>query len=240
MEITKFSSYLFIGLEQASVLLRRALNALRERQKNVLEKMRAFLASSLDAVVEANGKIIKFRSQLFVALKQVTVNLRHALNPLMEWGKDALEKTQTLQESRRARENDLRELLASQVDSVVVTNHDRRFIAANLNALHLFGVSETNMRQFTIDAFLLEGEITHFDRNGLPFISREERQGQCKIRRLTGNLRIAEYAFVANFVSFRHLFIFRNDRECVARKTSCRRPTNAITGKVGHKWLGVS
>jgi len=217
MEIDKFSSYLFVTLERASVHLRRALNALRERRKNVLEKMRAFLTSFFDAVVEANGKIIKFRSQLFVDLKQVTVNLRHALNPLMERGKDALEKTQTLQESRRARENDLRELLASPVDSVVVTNLDRRFIAANLNALHLFGVSETNMRQFTIDAFLLEGEVTYFEGNGLPFISREERQGECKIRRLTGNLRIAEYVFVANFVSFRHLFIFRNDREWVPR-----------------------
>jgi len=40
----------------------------------------------------------------------------------------------------RARENDLRELLASSVDAVVVSNLDRRFVAANPNALNLFGV----------------------------------------------------------------------------------------------------
>jgi PAS domain-containing protein len=180
--------------------------------------MRALLARSLDAVVVTNGKITKFSSQLFVALKQVPVHLRQALNPLMERGKDALEKTRRLQEARRVRENDLRELLASSVDAVVVTNLDRRFIVANSNALHLFGVSETNITQFSIDAFLLEGEFLHLDGNGLPFISREETQGECKIRRLTGSLRIAEYIFVANFVPFRHLFIFRNDRAWAPRK----------------------
>ena len=104
-----------------------------------------------------------------------------------------------------------------------MTNVDRRFVAANPKALHLFGVSETNLRQFTIDAFVLESEILYFDGNGLPFISREETQGECKIRRLTGSLRIAEYIFVANFVPFRHLFIFRNDREWVFRKRAAAR-----------------
>ena len=74
-------------------------------------------------------------------------------------------------------------------------------------------VSEANMTQFTIDAFLLESEILYFGGNGLPFMSQKETQGECKIRRLTGSLRIAEYIFVAKFVPFRHLFIFCNDRE---------------------------
>jgi PAS domain-containing protein len=114
--------------------------------------------------------------------------------------------------------NDLRELLAGSVDAVVVTNVDRRFIAANPVALHLFGVSETNITQFTINAFLLEGEILHLDGNGLPFISREETRGECKIRRLTGDLRIADCIFVANVVPFWHLLIFRNVHEWVFRR----------------------
>jgi hypothetical protein len=72
--------------------------------------------------------------------------------------------------------------------------------------------------QFTIDAFLLEGQLLYFDGNGLPFISREEKQGECQIRRLDGTLRLAEYIFVANFVPFRHLFTFRNDRKCARVK----------------------
>jgi len=158
-------------------------------------------------------EIAKFSSYLFVALEQATVHLRRALNTFTEHEKTVLERARRLQEARRARENDLQELLASSVDAVVVSNPDRRFVAANPNALHLFGVSEANMTQFTIDAFLLESEIRHFGGNGLPLISQKETQGECKIRRLTGSLRIAEYSFVANFVPFRHLFIFRNDRE---------------------------
>jgi PAS domain-containing protein len=244
MEITKFSSQLSVALEQGTLHVRRSLNQLTERAKNVVEKMRELLAGSLDAAVVANAKIAKFSSQLLVALKQATLHavvvvngkiaksssqllvaskqaparLRQTLEPLTERGKNVLEKTRHLQEARRARENDLRDMLASSVDAVVVTNVDRRFIAANPIALHLFGVSETNITQFTIDAFLLEGEILHLDGNGLPFISREETQGECKIRRLTGNLRIADYIFVANFVPFRHLFIFRNVREWTPRR----------------------
>jgi PAS domain-containing protein len=218
MEITKFSSQLSVALEQATLHLRKALNPLTERGKGALQKMPELLASSLDAAVVVSGKISKFSSQLLVALKHAPVHLRGALNPLTGGGKYVFEKTRSLQEARRARENDLRELLASSVDAVVVTNVDRRFIAANPIALYLFGVSEANITQFTIDPFLLEGEILHLDGNGLPFISREETQGECKIRGLTGNLRIAEYIFVANFVPFRHLFIFHNVRECTPRR----------------------
>jgi len=164
-----------------------------------------------------SDKITNFRSQLFAALEQVTAHLRRVLSTLTGPGKNALEKTRRLQEARRARENDLRELMASSLDAIVVTNVDRRFVAANPKALHLFGVSEANIRQFTIDAFLLD-HIRYFDGSGLPFISREEKQGECQIRRLDGSLRLTEYIFVANILPFRHLFRFRNDRECAPRR----------------------
>jgi PAS domain S-box-containing protein len=228
-KITKFRSQLFAAWEQVTVYLRRALNTLTVRGKSVLEKTRRLqetrrathwrkvLASSLDAIVVTSGKITKFRSQLFAALEQVTEHLRRVLSTLTGRGKNALEKTRRLQEARRARENDLRELMASSLDAIVVTNVDRRFVAANPKALHLFGVSEANIRQFTIDAFLLD-HIRYFEGNGLPFISREEKQGECQIRRLDGSLRLTEYIFVANILPFRHLFRFRNDRECAPRR----------------------
>ncbi len=228
-KIIAFSSPLFAAFQQVTAYLRRALNTLTVRGQSVLEKiqrlqesyrasdLRMVLASSLDAIAATSGKITKFRSQLLAVLEQVTVHLRRRLSALTGRGKKALEKTRRLQQARRARENDLRELLASSVDAIVVTNVDRRFVAANPKALHLFGVSEANIRQFTIDAFLL-GHIRYFDGNGLPFISREERQGECQVRRLDGSLRLTEYMFVANFVPFRHLFRFRNDRECAPRR----------------------
>ena len=230
MEIIKFNSQLFVASKEVTRHLQRPLNTLMERGKNVLDKTRSpqeahgarvndsleLLASSLDAIVVT--RIIKLSSQLLVASKEVTVHLRRALKTLMERGKDVLEKTRRLQEARRARVNDLRELLASTLDAIVVTNVNHRLVSANPKALLLFGVSEKNITQFTIDAFLLEGEILCSDGNGLPFISREENQGECKIKRLNGSLRLADCVCVANFVPFRHLFIFRNDREWVPRK----------------------
>jgi PAS domain-containing protein len=216
-KIAQFGSQLLVALKKATLHLRLALNPLTERGKSALQKMPELLANSFDAAVAVNAKMTQFTSQFLVALKETPGHLRRALNPLTESGKNVAEKTRHLQEARRARENDLRELLANSTDAVVVTNIDRRFIAANANALQLFGVSEANIKQFTIDVFVLEGEILHLDGNGLPFISREQAQGECKIRRLTGNLRIAEYIFVANFVPFRHLFIFSNIRECTLR-----------------------
>jgi PAS domain-containing protein len=232
MEITKFNSQLFGASREVTVHLRQALNTLTERGKNVLEvtrrlqearrtrvnDLRELLANSLDAIVVTNGEITKFSSQLSIASKEVTVHLRQALNTLTERGKNVLEVTRRLQEARRTRVNNLRELLANSLDAIVVTNGDHRLVSANPKALHLFGVSEKNIRQFTIDAFLLENEIPYFNGNGLPFISREENQGECKIKRLNGSLRLADYVCVANFVPFRHLFIFRNDREWAPRK----------------------
>jgi PAS domain-containing protein len=229
MEITKFNSQLFAALEQVAVYLWRAPSTLTQLGKSALEKtrrlqetgratdLRKVLASSRDAIVVTSGKITKFSSRLFAALEQVAVHLRRALSTLTGRGKNAIENTRKLQETRRARENDLRELLASSLDAIVVTNGDRRFVAANAKALHLFGVSEANIRQFTIDAFLL-GQIRYLDGTGLPFISREEKQGECQIRRLDGSLRLTEFIFVANFVPFRHLFRFRNVRECASRR----------------------
>jgi PAS domain-containing protein len=155
-------------------------------------------------------QITKFRSELFIALEQATVHLQRIQNTLTRLGKSIAEKPRRLQEALRARENGVRKLLASSLDAVVVTNGDRRFVAANPKALDLLGISEANMRQFTMDAFLPHGQILDFDGTGPPFMRREERCGKCKIRRLDGSLRVAEYIFVANFAPRRHLSRFRD------------------------------
>jgi PAS domain-containing protein len=155
-------------------------------------------------------QITKFRSELFIALEQVTVHVQRVQSTLTRLGKSIAEKPRRLQEAIRVGENGLRKLLASSLDAVVVTNGDRRFVAANPKALDLLGISEANMGQFTIDAFLPHGQILNFDGTGPPFLRREERRGKCKIRRLDGSLRVAEYIFVANFVPLRHLSRFRD------------------------------
>jgi PAS domain S-box-containing protein len=214
MEIIKFNS-------EVTVHLRRALKTLMERGKNVLEKTRILqeagrasvndfpelLVSSLDAIVVT--RIIKFSSQLLVASKEVTVHLRRALNALTERGKNVLEKTRRLQEARLTRENVLRKSLADSLDAIVVTNGDRRLVYANPKALDLFGVSELNMTEFTIDTFLSHCQFLKLRLKWF-VIRRDERYGKCKIRRLDGTLRVAEYILVANVVPRRYLYRFLN------------------------------
>jgi len=220
-KIRKFRSQLSVASEPATAGLRHTQKMLTGLEKGLAEKLRKLrevfaetgndfrklLTSSLEAVALLNGKIGKFRSRLFITSGQA---VRQAQNTLTGLGKRVADKPRKLQKSLRSRENDLRKLLACSLDAIVVTDADHRLVAANPKALDLFGVSEANLNKFTIDAFLSFGQVPYFDGSGSPFPGREKRQGECKIRRLDGSLRAAEYVFVANFVPYRHLCKFHN------------------------------
>ncbi len=217
-KIAKCRTQLFATSQRVMLRVRQAQNrlttsvgqklqqALRARKNDVQN----LLANSRDAIAETHGKIAKYRSQLFATSQHVTLHLGQAQTTLTRLGRRAVDKPRRVRRALRTRENDLRKLLASALDAVVVTDVGHRFVAANPKALDLFGVSEANLRNFTIDAFLPGGQILYFDGNGSPFIGREERHGECKIRRMDGSLRAAEYSFVANFVPRRHLCRFHN------------------------------
>jgi hypothetical protein len=55
-----------------------------------------------------------------------------------------------------------------------------------------------------LDSFIANGQVAGFNGHGA------SKKGNCKIRRLDGNVRLAEYEFTANHVPFRHLCIFRS------------------------------
>lgn len=155
-------------------------------------------------------EITKYRSQFLTMSEQVMVYFRQTQNTLTRLGRTVADKPRRLQEALRSRENDLRDLLVSSLDSIVVTDVTWRFVAANPKGQDLFGVSEKNMKMFNIDAFIRIGQMSYFDANGSPFVGRTEKHGQCTIKRLDGSLRVADYIFVANFVPYRHLCRFDN------------------------------
>lgn len=188
--------------------LRRLQVAIRAREKNV----RKLQATSLVAIEMTKDKIIKFGSQLFVALAQVKIPLQLGQDTLTRLGRSVADKPRSLQKALRSRENELRELLENSVDAIVVTNAGGSLVAANSKALELFGVTRTNMRQFTIGAFLSHSQIQQFDGRRWPFTRRETKRGKCQIRRLDGGLRVAEYSFVPSFTPFRHLCRFSSVR----------------------------
>jgi PAS domain S-box-containing protein len=219
MEI-KTKSQASIALEQAMVHLERVQHVLATLRRSAADKLqearrtsendlRKLLANSLDAIVFANGQIAKFRRPLFIALKELAVLSQRAQKTLTRLARNVIDKPLRLEEARRTSENDLRKLLANSLDAIVVTDGDHRLVCANPKALDLFGVSELNMRKFTIDAFLSHCQILELRRKWF-VIRRDERYGKCKIRRLDGSLRIAEYICVANFISRQDLYRFQN------------------------------
>jgi PAS domain S-box-containing protein len=227
MEITKLRMQFFATSEQLSVRLLEAQAALIELRKkfrrlllphtreNILQNLHE---SSPDAVTLAHNNTNKFRLNFRAALEQVTVHLRKLNSTLAKVRVRVVEKPRKLQVAIRERENDLPRLLEMAPDAMVVMNTELRFVAANPKALDVFGISETNMPMFSMDAFLPRRQILCFDEDGAPLISRKEWHGECRIRRLDGSLRIAEYIFVANYLPFRHLCMFRNDRKWARAK----------------------
>jgi PAS domain S-box-containing protein len=216
-KISRFKSHTFIALNKATVHLQRAqktiaglgrgaADKLQEARRTRGNDLRQLLESSLDAIVVANGKITRFKSHAFIALNKVTVHLQGAQKTIAGLGRGAADQ---LQEARRTRGNDLRKLLADSLDTIVVTDGDHRLVYANPKALDLFGVSELNMRKFTIDTFLSHCQILELRRKWFA-IRRDERYGKCKISRLDGSLRVAEYIFVANFTSRQDLYRFEH------------------------------
>ena len=214
MEIIKFRSQLVAALEPVRVSLRLAQETLTKLAGSVVDRRRALqeavltrkndlrklLASFLDAMVVANSKVVEFRSQLVAALEPVKVSLRLRQATLTKLAGSVVDRRRALQQAVLTKENDLRKLLVSSLDAIVITDVDGRFISANSHALNLFGVSETNMRRFTIDIFLSQDQTPYIAGHGSSFIRREKRHGECKIRRLDGSLRVADYVLLAHFL----------------------------------------
>ena len=221
MEIRKLRSQLPIVLERVSVHLQGASSTLARlgrdaaekvqegycAGKNVLHKLQV---SIHDAVVVTNGKIEKFRSRLSIVLRQVAVHVQKVLSAPVILGRRVVDTPQRLREARLARQNDLRTLVATSSDPVIVTNSNRRLVAANSHGLDLFGVSELNMSQFTMGTFLSHGQILEFDRNRPSSKRPEETYAECKIRRLDGTSWVAECIFVANIVPHQNLYRFQH------------------------------
>jgi PAS domain S-box-containing protein len=149
---------------------------------------------------------IKSKSQASIALEQATLYLERAQHILSSMLRGATDK---LPDARRTRLSDLRKLLANSLDANVVTDADRRLVYANPKALDLFGISESNMRKFTLDTFISHCQILELRRKWFA-IRRDERYGKCKVTRLDGSLRIAEYILVANIVPRLCLYRFLN------------------------------
>jgi len=189
---------------------RASVDKVQELQHESENDLRELRAGFRVAIVAAYTKIAQLGRQVSSVSRRLTTKLLKAQDAIATLGRTIADKPRRMREIRLTRENDLRNLLAGSLDAIVVTDGDRRLVAANAKALELFGISELNMGNFTVDAFLAKVELPDFDWTDSSFERQEVSGSRCKVRRLDGGLRTAECQFVAGIVPRRHLYKFLN------------------------------
>ena len=213
-KVTKVRAQLPIAIEQWTGHLLQVQNPLAGLARSIAEKPRkppeelrtrenelpVPAAVPREATVEADSNVTKAKAQLSFVFEQGTARLRRAQETLAALGRNVVDKRRRRRQELRARESQMRELLANSLDAIVVIDADHRFVTANRRALDLFGVSERNLSKFNIDVFLSHTQIPDLQQNGSFFKGRPERHGKCVIRRLDGSLRVAEFAFAKDFL----------------------------------------
>jgi len=191
----------------AATLGRTGVDKVQKLGRESENELQRLEAGCHDAIVATGGKIAGLGSQVSAAAKhaskQVALKLQEAQTAAIALARNVAHKPRRMQDARKARENDLRSLLAESPDAIVVTDVDRRLVAANEKGLELFGISEFNFGNFTLDTF-----VPNFDCSGSPLESQGDRGKRCKVRRLDGGLRVAECQFVAGIVPHRCLYRF--------------------------------
>jgi PAS domain-containing protein len=150
----------------------------------------------------------KARRGLFIAIDQAGACYEWTQKKLAAVRSRTRKESQRIQDAFREKETYLNKLLTDSQEPVVVMNDSRRLLAVNPAGLRLFGISERNVRNFTLDAFLPWRQIPWFELHGLPFLRGRERCGKCQITRLDGSVKTAEFMFQANFIPGRHLSKF--------------------------------
>lgn len=156
----------------------------------------------------------KIRSAEFIVGERLQACRQWARKSVFEIGWKAIRERGRMKEAARQRAVRLTKLLTDTPDAVVLMDKEHRLVVANDAALLLFGISERNISKFTLDAFLLNSEITGSEQMGRPFIKNKGQWHRCKITRLNGSSLVAEIAFHPNVAPGRHLSRFRNVKSC--------------------------
>jgi PAS domain-containing protein len=216
---------------KTKVCLHRAQNTLSSMERTFADKARElgdvlhaeaiasgeWLRGVLDAIVVMQDKTRKSASRFLVGSEQLAAPLRRIKNRFAGVKRSIAERPGKLEETLHSSDDVLPRLLESASDAMVVMNKELRFIGANAKALDVFGISEKNMKMFSMDAFL-RSQILPYDENCGPSTSQKEWHGECKIQRLDGSLRVVDFIFVPNYVPLLHVCVFRNDRKWQSEK----------------------
>src|SRR5215203_2399665 len=116
---------------------------------------------------------------------------------------------EALQESERR----LRALFDSTLDAILIANDDSEYTEANPAACRMLGVDRNELLGSRLDDFVPEAEGEMARSAWREFLERGSMEGEFRLRRADGTIRIAEFSAKAGFLPGRHLSILRDVTE---------------------------
>ncbi len=114
-------------------------------------------------------------------------------------------------------ERELHAIIANTTDALLVSDDDRRYVAANPAASRLLGLSPEQLLGRRVDDFLPEADANTVEALWADFLEAGSQRGEMTLRRADGDDVFVDYAAVARYLPGRHLSILR---DITKRKTT--------------------
>ncbi|MBA2783182.1 MAG: PAS domain S-box protein [Rubrobacteraceae bacterium] len=122
-------------------------------------------------------------------------------------------------ERKRAREalheseQRLRAVFDSTLDAILIANDDREYTEVNPAACRLLGVARKDLLGSRLEDFVPEAEKETAREGWREFLEKGRMEGEFRLRRTDGAIRIAEFRAKADFLPGRHLSVLRDITE---------------------------
>ena len=122
-------------------------------------------------------------------------------------------------ERKRAREalheseQQLRAVFDNVLDAILIANDDREYLDANPAACKLLGITRDELPGSRLEDFVSEAEREASRAAWREFLKRGRMEGEFRLLRPDGEIRIAEFKAKANFLPGRHLSVLRDVTE---------------------------
>jgi PAS domain S-box-containing protein len=204
------------------------LTYLNRQAECILQRRREeLLGQSLwEAFPEAVGS--KFYEKYHEAVESgVSVHFEDFYDPLNYWAevhaypsdeglavyfRDITERIRA-REALHESEQRLRAVFDNVLDAILITNDDREYLDANPAACKLLGIARDELLGSKLEDFVPEAERETSRAAWREFLRSGRMEGEFRLRRADGQIRIAEFKAKANFLPGRHLSVLRDVTE---------------------------
>ena len=204
------------------------LTYLNRQAECILQRKREeLLGQSLwEAFPEAVGS--KFYEKYHEAVESgVSVHLEDFYEPLNYWAevhaypsdeglavyfRDITERIRA-REALHESEQRLRAVFDNVLDAILIANDDREYLDANPAACTLLGIARDELLGSKLEDFVPEAERETSRAAWREFLRYGRMEGEFRLRRADGQIRIAEFKAKANFLPGRHLSVLRDVTE---------------------------